>query len=223
MDALRTTRHALEGKVPLFGFSGAPWTLMCYMIEGRGSKTQSNAKKWLYAHKKAAEELLAKLEDTVIEYLVQQAEAGAQMLQLFDTNVGYLDERTFLAHVKPGYVRIAKAIREKLGARCPPLFLFPKDAHFNLAHLRDSGYDVISVDWVVTPEKARELLGPDVTIQGNLDPCALYADDETLKSLAVDMVKRFGKQRYIANLGHGMYPDMDPEKVKVFVDAIHSV
>lgn len=223
MEALRTTRHALEGKVPLFGFSGAPWTLMCYMIEGKGSKTQSNAKKWLYAHTKAADELLGKLETTVIDYMVEQAKSGAQMLQLFDTNVGYLDESTVLKRITPGYARIAKGIRERLGAQCPPLFLFPKDAHFNLAHFRDCGYDVISVDWCVTPEKARELLGSDVTIQGNLDPCALYADDDTLRDLATEMVRRFGKERYIANLGHGMYPDMDPAKVAVFVNAVHSV
>lgn len=144
------------------------------------------------------------------------------MLQLFDTNVGYLDERSFLKFVRPGYARIAKAVRERL-PDCPPLFLFPKDAHFNLVHLRDIGYDVISVDWCVSPEKAREMLGDRVTIQGNLDPCALYADDATLRELARDMVSRFGRQRYIANLGHGMYPDMDPEKVRVFVETIHSM
>lgn len=93
--------------------------------------------------------------------------AGAQILQLFDTNVGFLDERMFLRFVKPGYVRIATAVREKLSksSRCPPLCLFPKDAHFNLVHLRDAGYDVISVDWAITPEKAREALGNNVTIQ----------------------------------------------------------
>lgn len=223
MDAITLTRTKLDGEVPLFGFSGAPWTLMGYMIEGQGSKTLSNAKKWLYLYPEKAEELLEKLELLIIDYLVCQAKAGAQMLQLFDTNVGFLTEASFLKFIRPGYKRIAAKVRGKLGKDCPPLFLFPKDAHLNLPLVRDCGFDVISLDWAVTPEKARELLGDGVTLQGNLDPCALYGDDAQLTELARNMVKRFGKGRYIANLGHGMYPDMSPDKVEVFVNAIHSV
>ncbi|OQR75187.1 uroporphyrinogen decarboxylase-like [Tropilaelaps mercedesae] len=224
MEAITATRRALEGKVPLFGFSGAPWTLMCYMVEGKGSKTQSNAKRWLYCHPVESQTLLGRLEEIIVEYMVAQVQAGAQLLQLFDTNAGYLSEQTFLRFVKPGYLRIAKGIREKLqGTACPPLCLFPKDAHFKLAHLRDAGYDVIGVDWAVPPEKAREALGDGVTIQGNLDPCALYAEDETIRELAREMVARFGQKRYIANLGHGMYPDMDPNKLRVFIETIHSI
>ncbi|XP_015666800.1 uroporphyrinogen decarboxylase isoform X1 [Protobothrops mucrosquamatus] len=223
-QAITLTRQRLEGKVPLIGFSGAPWTLMSYMIEGGGSNTMAKAKAWLYRHPEASCRLLTLLTDVIVEYLVRQVAAGAQALQIFDSHAGHLGPEQFAEFALPFIRSIAKGVKNKLQENAlpvVPMIIFAKDAHYALEDLAQSGYDVVSLDWTMSPQEARQRTGRNVTLQGNLDPCALYASKEKIGELVKKMLEDFGSQRYIANLGHGLYPDIDPEHVGAFVDAVH--
>ncbi|KAK9498379.1 hypothetical protein O3M35_003025 [Rhynocoris fuscipes] len=224
MDALTLTRNKLEGKVPLIGFSGAPWTLMGYMIEGGGSKTMSKAKHWLYQYPTESQQLLNILTDTVIDYLTEQGKAGAQLLQVFESNAEYLGPELFIKFALPCIARICQSVKEKLKQENLdiPMTIFAKGAHYALEELAKTGYDVMGIDWTVDPILARQAVGPNITLQGNLDPCALYAKDGDLIGLTNKMVNKFGKSRYIANLGHGIYPDVDPEHVRTFLKEVHN-
>uniref|UniRef100_A0A8B9MZB3 Uroporphyrinogen decarboxylase n=1 Tax=Accipiter nisus TaxID=211598 RepID=A0A8B9MZB3_9AVES len=177
-QAITLTRHSLEGRVPLIGFSGAPWTLMSYMIEGGGSTTMAKAKSWLYRHPEASHRLLRLLADVVTDYLVGQVAAGAQALQLFESHAGHLGPEQFQDFALP-YIRdISQAVKSKLKEEALPLvpmIIFAKDAHYALRDLAHAGYEVVGLDWTIRPQEARAQTGKDVTLQGNLDPCALYA------------------------------------------------
>ncbi|KAM7542131.1 hypothetical protein Aperf_G00000017441 [Anoplocephala perfoliata] len=233
-DAIRLTRHRLEGRVPLIGFAGAPWTLMTYMIEGGGSKTFSKSKKWLYVYPEESRRLLDLIVGVVIDHLVQQALAGAQLLQIFESNAGALSPHLFTTFVLPGLQRIYREVRGCLQEKhcfsyddLPPLIIFAKDGHYALADLAAVGFEVIGLDWTIDPAVARKIVGPNVTLQGNLDPCALYSSSSDLEKRVEEMLKRFesddGCGRHIVNLGHGIYPDVEPEKVAVFVEAVHRI
>ncbi|XP_024902220.1 uroporphyrinogen decarboxylase isoform X2 [Pteropus alecto] len=223
-QAITLTRQRLAGRVPLIGFAGAPWTLMTYMVEGGGSSTMAQAKRWLYQRPKASHRLLRILTDALVPYLVGQVAAGAQALQLFESHAGHLGPQLFNKFALP-YIRdVAKRVKSRLqetGLAPVPMIIFAKDGHFALEELAQAGYEVVGLDWTVAPEKARERVGKKVTLQGNLDPCALYAPEEEIRRLVWQMLDDFGPQCYIANLGHGLYPDMDPEHVGAFVDAVH--
>jgi len=224
-EAITLTRHKLEGRVPLIGFTGAPWTLMSYMIEGGGSKTLSKAKKWLYQHPEASRKLLKMITDVNVEYLVEQVRAGAQLLQVFESNAEYLGSAEFNKFALPSLVEINRRVKERLaaeGLEVVPMTVFAKGGHYALRELGESGYDVVGLDWTVDPVEARKLVGPNVTLQGNLDPCCLYAPEKDLEATVNNMAKQFGRDRWIANLGHGIYPDMDPASVKTFVDTVHA-
>nr|CAI5866258.1 unnamed protein product [Callosobruchus analis] len=217
-DAITTTRYALKGEVPLFGFSGAPWTLMGYMIEGGGSKTMSKAKKWLYRHPEASKQLLQILTEVVTEFLLLQIEHGAQIVQVFDSSAEYLNRELYLKYCMPHLRNIAFNIKKRIRV------IFAKGAHFCLEEMESLGYDVVGVDWTLDPEKVGKLFrDKNVTLQGNLDPCALYAPKEELIKMTTQMIKQFGTDRLIVNLGHGIYPDADVEAVKTFVDAVHAI
>lgn len=225
-EALTMTRHALEGKCPLIGFSGAPWTLMCYMIEGGGSKTMSKAKKWLYQDPKKSFELLDVLADKVTDHLVEQARAGAQLLQLFESNAEYLTLELYREFAYPQIIKICTRVRERLKALDigqVPLIVFAKGGHYAMDLMsKDSDkIDVLSLDWTIDPSKIRQITGGRLCLQGNLDPCALYSERKDLTARIERMMNSFGTQQYIANLGHGIYPDMDLENVKVMVDFVH--
>lgn len=224
MEALTLTRHTLQGKVPLIGFSGAPWTLMSYMIEGGGSDTKSKAKAWLYKYPEESHELLKILTNVIIDYLVEQVCAGAQMLQLFESHAGCLDHTLFVKFALP-YIRvISRRVRDKLKERnipCVPMVIFAKDGHYALDEIAQSHYEVIGLDWTIDPKNGRRICGESLTLQGNLDPCALYASKEELTRNAKGMLQKFGYKNYICNLGHGIYPDMDPESVRTLVDCVH--
>ncbi|XP_029641809.1 uroporphyrinogen decarboxylase [Octopus sinensis] len=223
-EAITLTRHKLEGKVPLIGFSGAPWTLMFYMIEGGSSSTASKAKKWLYTLPEASVELLEILEHVIVNYLVAQVKAGAQLLQLFESHAGILGPDLFFKYALPCIRRIAENVRAKLKEQKlqnVPMIIFAKDAHFALRQLSQSGYEVVSLDWTIDPLTGREQTESHVSLQGNLDPCALYASKDEIEIYVKTMLKKFGTHRYIANLGHGMYPDFQPDHLGAFVDAVH--
>ncbi|KAJ3416841.1 hypothetical protein HDV05_008426 [Chytridiales sp. JEL 0842] len=227
MDAITLTRKELNGRVPLFGFVGAPWTLMAYMIEGGGSKTLSKAKTWLFKYQEASHKLLQMITDIIVDYLVEQAKAGAQLLQVFDSWAGELSPQEFNTYSLPYLKEIAIKVNKALKALNydVPLVVFARGAHYALKDLAELEYAVISLDWTITPQQAREQTGGKVTLQGNADPSLLYADPAEIRSVVKKMLDGFGtEKRYIANLGHGMYPDHNPEHLKAYLEAIpHNV
>jgi len=220
-SAITLTRHKLEGKVPLIGFAGAPWTLMAYMVEGEGSKTFSKAKKWLYQFPEASHKLLKKITACTIEYLKGQAKAGAQLLQVFDSWAGELSPEAFDIFCLP----YLKEIGEKLKESCPhvPLIVFAKGSNYALEKLSKLSYDVVGIDWTIEPKDARAKVGSHVSLQGNLDPCVLYADENVIRIEVEKMIRSCGTQNYIANLGHGLHPEHNPEHVGWFINAVHEI
>ncbi|XP_015601480.1 uroporphyrinogen decarboxylase isoform X2 [Cephus cinctus] len=227
-DAITLTRQGLQGKVPLIGFTGAPWTLMGYMIQGGGSSTMAQARSWLYKYPEASHKLLQLLTDIIIDYLVMQIKAGAQLLQVFESNGDYLDDALFREFSYKYLKEISVNVRRKLNEKnIPqvPMTIFPKGATLKSLEMlaKDGDYEVIGLDWTVDPAEARKRLGPNVTLQGNMDPCALYATENEVFERGARMVKSFGKSRYIANLGHGILPDSPIPSVEAFISGVHSI
>src|ERR1051326_9122150 len=213
-DAIKLVKKELNDKVPLIGFAGAPWTIFAYMIEGSGSKTFSKAKKMLYTNPLLSHQLLEKITASTITYLKAQIAAGADLIQLFDSWAGILS---------PGYYNefSLKYISEICNAiSIVPKIVFAKDAHFAMNEMSRLNCEVIGLDWTMDIAGSRKLIGKTKTLQGNADPCLLYADHKTIKSETEKMLRTFGAHRYIANLGHGLYPDIEKDKVKYFVDTV---
>jgi len=263
--AIKLAKKALNGRVPLIGFAGAPWTILAYMVEGHGSKTFSKARKFLYAEPEAAHQLLQKIVDSTITYLKAQIAAGADMVQLFDSWAGILNPDQYSTFGLPYISRICDAIKESSpppaaplqlppkgesanaqdnrresqctgtplidktvsphrgdGRGAVPIIVFAKGAYFARKELGKLKCDVVGLDWNMEIEESRQLIGDNKTLQGNLDPCLLYADMNTIKSETIKMLKTFGPKRHIANLGHGVYPDTPLDNVKCFVDTVKS-
>ena len=218
LDALRLARRELAGRVPLIGFAGAPWTLMSYMIEGSGSKTFARAKRFLAEQPREAHRLLERLAVTVGEFLRAQVEAGAQVVQLFDSWAAALGPRDFRAFALP-YLAQACRIAREAGA---PVIAFAPGAGWALEEIADAtGADVIGVDWQTDAAEARRRLsGRPVALQGNLDPCWLYATPDEIRASTRAMLGAFGPAGHIANLGHGILPDVPVEHERAFVRAV---
>lgn len=214
-DALHMTKKALQGRVPLIGFSGAPWTILSYMVEGQGSKTFSKAKKMLYAEPALAHRLLERITETTIAYLQAKVRAGANLIQVFDSWAGILSPAQYRTFAIPYLREIARAISEV------PVTLFSKGAWFALEELAALDGQTIGLDWNITPQEARKRVGPDKILQGNLDPCQLYAPPAEVARATQAMLHAFGR-RHIANLGHGVYPDTPLEGVRAFVDTVQA-
>jgi uroporphyrinogen decarboxylase len=214
-DAIRLTKTALAGRVPLIGFAGAPWTLLAYMVEGSGSKTFSRAKKFLYTEPRLAHMLLEKITQSTIHYLKAQVNAGADMLQIFDSWAGILSPAQYREFALPYISDICNALQGIV-----PVTVFAKDAFFVREDLGKLKCNTIGLDWTMDVAESRKLIGDEKTLQGNADPCLLYADYETIKTETEKMLRAFGPSKHIANLGHGLYPDLEKEKVKFFVDTI---
>ena len=215
IQAIKLAKKGLNNRVPLIGFAGAPWTLMAYMVEGSGSKTFSQAKKFLYQQPALAHQLLDKITQSTIQYLKAQVAAGADMIQLFDSWAGVLGQDKYNEFSLKYISQICDAI-----APLAPVTVFAKDAHFALADMSKLNCNTIGLDWTINPQDARIIIGHEKTLQGNADPCMLYANEKTIELEAKKMIQAFGKQRYIANLGHGLYPDTDKNKVKYFIDCV---
>ena len=214
-EAIRQTKKALNGRVPLIGFAGAPWTILAYMVEGSGSKTFSKAKKFLYTQPVLAHDLLEKITRSTINYLKAQIAAGADMVQLFDSWAGILSPEQYREFALKYIAQICKEIHPLV-----PVTVFAKDAHFIRRELGSIDCDTIGLDWTMDIAESRKLIGEHKTLQGNADPCLLYADFETIKTETEKMLRAFGPHRHIANLGHGLYPDLEKEKVKFFVETV---
>lgn len=214
IDAIAMTKKELDGRVPLIGFAGAPWTIFSYMIEGSGSKTFSKAKKFLYTEPVLAHKLLEKITLSTINYLKGQVDAGADIVQVFDSWAGILSAEQYKEFALPYIARICDAIDDV------PVTVFAKGAYFVRKELGELNCETIGLDWNMDIAESRSLIGPNKTLQGNLDPCILYSKDEVIVAKTNEMLQAFGPDRHIANLGHGVYPDIDPRKVKLMVDTV---
>jgi uroporphyrinogen decarboxylase len=214
-EALKITKKELNGRVPLIGFAGAPFTILSYLIEGQGSKTFSKARKLLYTHPDLCHKALQKITDTTIAYLKMQANSGADMLQLFDSWAGFPTPEQYSEFG----VRYIKQICDALNG-IVPVTIFAKGAWFARKELAGISCHTIGLDWNMDIRESRKIIGENKTLQGNLDPCALYGDFSSVKRETLKMLNSFENGRHIANLGHGVYPDTDPENVKCFINTV---
>ncbi len=213
LQAIDIVKKELNGRVPLIGFAGAPFTIFCYMVEGKGSKTFSIAKKMLYSQPTLAHALLQKITDTTIAYLKAQIIHGADLVQIFDSWAGILSPELYKKFSLPYIAQICDAIEDT------PVTVFAKGAFFARKEMAKLNCQVIGIDWNMDIKESRKMI-PSQTLQGNLDPCVLYGSFKEIEKNTKNMIKKFGTQRYIANLGHGVYPDTDPEKVKCFMETV---
>ncbi len=214
-DALRLTKKTLAGRVPLIGFAGAPWTLFCYMVQGKGSKTFEEARAFLYKNPGLSHQIMDRITQTTIRYLKAQVRAGADCIQLFDSWSGLLSPEMFDAYC----FHYNKKIIDALSEDCPTI-LFAKGAWFGLEKMKETSANALGVDWCIRPETARVLSGNKVTLQGNFDPAQLLAPIPAIKKEVQRMIHAFGKDRYIANLGHGILPHVPVDHARAFVDAV---
>ena len=224
MNAVRTIRRDLKGEVPLIGFSGSPWTLATYMIEGSGSKFFTKIKKMAFAEPQTLHLLLDKLADSVIAYLNAQIEAGAQSVMVFDTWGGILSPRDYKDFSLQYMHKIVDGlIREHDGQKIP-VTLFTKNGGQWIEQIADTGCDAIGLDWTIDIKEAKARVGSRVALQGNMDPSMLYASPERIRQEVATILEGFGTGNgHVFNLGHGIHLDVPPENAKIFVDAVHEL
>jgi uroporphyrinogen decarboxylase len=222
MDAVRLIRKELDGKVPLIGFAGSPWTLATYMVEGGSSRDFYKTKSMLFADGATAHQLLAKLADSVASYLNAQIEAGAQAVMVFDSWGGALTSRHYKEFSLAYMQRIVNQLtREKDGQKIP-VILFTKGGGLWLSEMAETGCDALGLDWSVNITKAREQVGDRVGLQGNMDPAIMATNPETIQAEVANILADFGYgSGHVFNLGHGITPSINPENVAALVDAVH--
>ncbi len=225
MEAIRILRHELADKVPLIGFGGAPFTLASYMIEGHGTRDYEVTKALMWSDPASWDLLMTKISETVIAYLSAQIDAGAQAIQLFDSWVGYVAPRDYEHYVLPYTARVIEALVEhgrRVDPAGVPIIHFPNGATSMLDLAQRAGGDVIGIDWRLDMRKAVELIDERFAIQGNLDPVALFAPEEELERMVVEILDAVGaRPGHIFNLGHGIHKTTDPEKAKAMVRFVH--
>jgi len=217
LDAVTLTKKALNGRVPLIGFSGSPWTLLTYMVEGKGSKNFSNIKRFIYNNPSLAHKVLDKIAKVVADYLSAKIEAGVDAVQIFDTWGGLLSQNDF-AEFSLYY--ISKVISQ-IKRNDEPVIVFSKGVHYKLDALANSGADVVGLDWTMDLGEVKKITGGKVALQGNLDPTMLYAGKEKIRDEVKRVLSSFGRgSGHIFNLGHGILPDVDPENAKAMVQFV---
>ncbi|MGZ8184499.1 MAG: uroporphyrinogen decarboxylase [Methylobacter sp.] len=222
IDAVRLIRKNLQGSVPLIGFSGSPWTLATYMVEGGSSKSFQKVKSMMYEQPKLMHVMLDKLAQSVAAYLNAQIEAGAQAVMLFDTWGGMLTTEDY-AEFSLYYAKQVRALlKTHVDGQQIPTILFTKGGGLWLEAMADSGYDALGLDWQTDIQQARARVGLQVALQGNMDPVALYADPSVITEKVKTILHKYGSgSGHVFNLGHGILPDMNPDHVKAMVDAVH--
>jgi len=224
MDAVRTIRRELDGSVPLIGFSGSPWTLATYMVEGGSSKTFSKTKTMAFEDPKLAHLLLSKISESVVSYLNAQVAAGAQALMIFDTWGGSLSPQMYKEFSLNYMSDIVSKLQRENEGRKVPVILFTKGGGQWLSNIADSGCDALGLDWTTDIASARAQVGDRVALQGNMDPTTLCASPEVIRQEAAKILAGFGSGNgHVFNLGHGITPDINPEHVKVLVDSVHEL
>lgn len=214
-DAVALIKKELNDRVPLIGFAGAPWTLLCYMVQGKGSKTFDEARAFCYTQPELAHQILYMITETTIAYLKGQIKAGADVVQIFDSWGGLLGPEDF-ENISLQYIRrIVKAINGEV-----PVIIFAKGAWYSLKEMAATGAAGLGIDWCIQPALAREFAGDNITLQGNFDPAKLLSPIPVIKKEVTQMLHAFGNKRYIANLGHGILPNIPVDHAKAFVDTV---
>lgn len=223
MNAVRTIRKALAGKVPLIGFSGSPWTLATYMIEGGSSKAFTKIKKMMFSDPSTLHLLLDKLADSVISYLNAQIAAGAQSVMVFDTWGGVLSPRDYNEFSLQYMAKIVDGLTRHNEGRQVPVTLFTKNGGMWLESIAATGCDAVGLDWTIDIEAAKARIGSKVALQGNMDPSMLYAPLPRIEQEVAKILEGFGQggTGHVFNLGHGIHPDVDPEHAAHFINAVH--
>ena len=214
-DSIIMTKQALNGRVPLIGFAGAPWTILCYMVQGQGSKTFDKAKAFCYQQPEAAHLLLQKITETTIAYLKKKVECGVDAVQVFDSWGGLLSPQDYELFSYQYIKQIVDALTP-----VTKVIVFGKGTWFAMNKMAHSGASAVGVDWTVSPEIARKLTDNAVTLQGNFDPNRLLSPIPEIKKMVKEMIDGFGTTKYIANLGHGILPNIPVDHAKAFVDAV---
>lgn len=214
LQGIRYTKAALPSSVPLLGFAGAPWTILCYMVQGQGSRGFEFAKQWLFTETQLAHRLLEMITESTIAYLRAQVAAGVDALQIFDSWAGVLDKASFETLVLPYTRRIVEAVKDEV-----PCIVFARGAWYSLAALQETGAAGLGLDWQTPAGYAREITH-NVILQGNLDPSCLFLSEAGIRAATRRMCRDFGTQNYIANLGHGILPNTPVERAQIFVDSV---
>ena len=215
IDAVKMTKQALNNKVPLIGFAGSPWTLLCYAVQGQGSKNFDIAKAFCFSQPELAHRLLQMITDTTIDYLKAKVAAGVDAVQLFDSWGGLLSPEDYNIFSWPYIQQIVTALKDDI-----PVIVFGKGCWFALHDMAKSGASALGVDWTCSARNARYLSGGQITLQGNFDPSRLLSPIPTIKSEVKKMIDSFGKDRYVVNLGHGILPNIPVDHAQAFVDAV---
>jgi len=215
LDAIKMTKKELNDEVPLIGFAGSPWTILCYAVQGQGSKNFDIAKKFCFTNPVAAHSLLQKITDTTIAYLKAKVAAGVDAVQIFDSWGGMLSPTDYQIFSWKYIQQIVDALKDET-----PVIVFGKGCWFALHEMARSGASALGVDWTCSPRNARYLSGGEITLQGNFDPSRLYSPPAEIRKMVHQMIDEFGKDRYIVNLGHGILPDIPVENARAFVDAV---
>ncbi|HFK5511573.1 TPA: uroporphyrinogen decarboxylase [Elizabethkingia anophelis] len=214
-DAITLTLEHLNNEIPLIGFAGSPWTILCYCVEGKGSKAFDIAKSFCFQQPEAAHQLLQKITDTTIAYLKRKVEKGVSAVQVFDSWGGMLSPADYQEFSWKYINQIVEAI-----SPLTEVVVFAKGCWYALEDMAKSKASALGVDWTVTPEIARKLTGGNITLQGNFDPARLHSSPETIRKMVHEMIDRFGKDKYIANLGHGILPNIPVENAEAFIRAV---
>lgn len=215
MDAITMTKEKLNNEVPLIGFAGSPWTILCYTVQGQGSKNFDVAKGFCFTQPKAAHELLQKITDTTIAYLKAKVAAGVNAVQIFDSWGGMLSPEDYNEFSLQYMNQIVTALKD-----LAPVIVFGKGCWFALNDMAKSGASALGVDWTCSPRNARYLSGGQITLQGNFDPSRLLSPPEKITEMVHKMIREFGKDKYIVNLGHGILPNIPVENAGAFVEAV---
>ena len=224
MDAVRVIRRELQGRVPLIGFSGSPWTLATYMVEGGGSKEYAKIKGMLYGRPDLMHHVLSVVADAVTQYLNAQIRAGAQAVMIFDTWGGVLTPRDYQTFSLDYMARIVNGLQRENEGRKVPVLLFTKGGGQWLERIAATGCDGVGLDWTVDIGDVRRRVGDEVALQGNMDPSMLYAGPERIREEVASILAGYGKgSGHVFNLGHGIHQHIDPENVKVLVDSVHEL
>lgn len=215
MQAIKATKELLNDEVPLIGFAGSPWTILCYCVQGQGSKNFDKAKQFCFTNPIAAHQLLQKITDTTITYLKAKVAAGCNAVQIFDSWGGMLSPVDYQEFSWQYINQIIEALKDNA-----PVIAFGKGCWFALDDMAKSNASALGIDWTCSPETARRLTGGKITLQGNFDPTRLFSPPSEIKKMVREMIDAFGKDRYVVNLGHGILPNIPLENAKAFIDAV---
>ncbi len=215
MQGIKATKELLNDEIPLIGFAGSPWTILCYVVQGQGSKTFDKAKEFCFTNPVAAHQLLQKITDTTIAYLKAKVNAGVDAVQIFDSWGGMLSPVDYQEFSWKYINQIIDALKDDA-----PVISFAKGCWFALEEMSNSNASALGVDWTVSPDVARKLTNNSITLQGNFDPVRLLSSPATIKKMVKQMIDDFGKDKYIVNLGHGILPHVPLDHAKAFIDAV---